>query len=415
MLDMNFIRNNVDVVKKAIEDKGVIELDLDELLRLDLELKELKKSVQALQTRKNEIANQVPKAESKNRENLLTEGRELNTAIAKQNKTLKEIELRMQELLWLTPNIPAPFAPLGTNEEQNQVIKVVGEKPAFTYAVRNHRELMKINDWVDFARPVKIAGERAYILKGEMVILEMAIHRMVLNKLRLQGFQLMTVPAFAREDAFYGTGHFPKGRDQVYQLEGEGLFLAGTGEVIINSLHKDEILNVGQLPLLYAAYGPCFRSEAGAAGKDAGGLMRVHQFNKTEQYIICENNLTESAKWHAFMLSLAEEIMADLELPYQVIEACTGDMGLGKYRMNDVEAWVPSENRYRETHSCSTLLEWQARRTNIRYRDKDGDVKYCHTLNCTGIATPRVLVPLLENHQQEDGTISIPEKLKAFL
>ncbi|MBO9665524.1 MAG: serine--tRNA ligase, partial [Bdellovibrio sp.] len=247
------------------------------------------------------------------------------------------------------------------------------------------------------------------------VLIEMAIHRMTLHKLKEKGFDVLTVPAFAREEAFVGTGHFPTGRDQVYKLEDQDLFLAGTGEVLVNNLHKDEILKAEDLPIKYAAYGPCFRSEAGSAGKDAGGILRVHQFNKTEQYILCENNVETSEQLHRFMLAIAEEIMSDLEIPYQVVEACTGDMGVGKYRMNDIEAWVPSENKYRETHSCSNLTDWQARRTGLRYKDKEGTIRFCHTLNCTGIATPRVLVPLLENHQKEDGTIALPEKLKKYL
>ncbi|HAZ14023.1 MAG: serine--tRNA ligase [Bdellovibrionales bacterium GWA2_49_15] len=413
MLDINFIRNNVAVVRKAIKDKAVA-LDLEKLLKIDQKLKEEKIILQELQTKKNLIAKEVPMKSGADKMALIEEGRKLGVDVSHQNDVVKNTQIEFQNLMWLVPNIPMPDAPIGEDACTNVVIKTVGEKKDFAFPIRNHKELLKLNNWAEFERTVKISGERAYALKGDLVFIEMAIHRLVLHKLRKKKFQIMTVPAFAREEAFIGTGHFPMGKDQVYKLEQDELFMAGTGEVIMNGLHADEIFKKAQLPLLYGAYGPCFRKEAGSAGKDVGGIMRVHQFNKTEQYIICENNPKESGKWHQFMLEIAEEILCDLELPYQIVECCTGDMGLGKYRMNDIEVWVPSEKRYRETHSGSTLHDWQARRTNLRYRDDDGEVKFCHTLNCTGIATPRVLVPLLENHQNSDGTINIPQKLEDF-
>jgi len=414
MLDINFIRNNRDIVKNAIKNKAVT-LDLDDLLLLDQKLKEEKNKLQELQTRKHFIAKEVPLKNDSEKVALIDEGRNLGIYLNQQAEIVKNLQIEFQKLMWLVPNIPMPDAPIGEDSDANIVIKKVGENKKFDFPIRNHKELLKINNWAEFERTIKISGERAYALKGEMVLIEMAIHRLVLHKLKKKNFQIMTVPSFAREEAFVGTGHFPMGKDQVYKLEKDELFLAGTGEVIINSLHANEILKIDQLPLLYGAYGPCFRKEAGSAGKDVGGIMRVHQFNKTEQYIICENNVEESAKWHKFILEIAEEILCALELPYQIVECCTADMGLGKYRMNDIEVWVPSENRYRETHSGSTLHDWQARRTNLRYRDVNGEVKFCHTLNCTGIATPRVLVPLLENHQNKDGTINIPQKLTEFL
>ncbi|MBI2519387.1 MAG: serine--tRNA ligase [Bdellovibrio sp.] len=414
MLDINFIRKNTELVKKAIRDKGV-NLDLGQVLKIDQKLKEEKNKLQELQTRKNLIAREVPLKNGQERTCLIEEGRKLGTDLSQQNDVVKKLQIEFHELMWLIPNIPIKSAPVGEDATANIVIKTVGEKKKFDFPLRSHKELLKINDWAEFDRIIRIAGERAYALKGDLVLIEMAVHRLVLHKLREKHFKLLAVPAFARDEAFYGTGHFPTGRDQVYKLDQEELLLAGTGEVIINSLHADEILKKEQLPLLYGAFGTCFRKEAGSAGKDVGGIMRVHQFNKTEQYIICENDFDESAKWHSFMLEIAEEILLDLELPYQIVECCTGDMGLGKYRMNDIEAWVPSENRYRETHSGSTLHDWQARRTNLRYRDIDGEVKFCHTLNCTGIATPRVLVALLENHQRSDGTVKIPKKLEEYL
>lgn len=413
MLDINFIRNNTDIVKNAVKQKAVI-LDVDELLRIDQKLKEEKNKLQNLKTRKNTIAKNVPLVNENERVFLIDEGRKLGIDLIHQSEIVKNLQIDFQKLMWLVPNIPWPNAPIGEDSDANTVIKTVGQKREFDFPIKNHKELLKINNWIEFERTIKVSGERAYALKGELVLIEMIIHNLVLQKLKKKNFQIMTVPAFAREDAFIGTGHFPAGKDQVYKLDQDDFFIAGTGEVIINSLHADEILKQDQLPLLYGVYGPCFRKEAGSAGKDVGGLMRVHQFNKTEQYIICENNIEESARWHDFMLEIAEEILCDLELPYQIVECCTGDMGLGKFRMNDIEAWIPSEKRYRETHSGSTLHDWQARRTNLRYRAKNGEVKFCHTLNCTAIATPRILVALLENHQNKDGTVNIPEKLKVW-
>jgi len=414
MLDIKFIRENVELVKQAIIQKHV-DINLDKLLDLDWELLEITKKLQAVLEEKNKNAKLVQKSCGKEREDLIARGQEIGQKLASLKEKEKAIKVQFQSLMYLVPNIPADFAPIGNDEKSNRVLKKIGEMPKFDFIPRNHRELIELNNWGDFSRSVKVAGERAYTLKGELLLIEMALHRMALHKLRKKGFEIQAVPSLGREFAFYGTGHFPKGQDQMYHLEKEDLYLTGTSEVFINSFHKDEILNRAELPRLYGAYGPCFRREAGSAGKDVGGLMRVHQFNKVEQYIICEASANESLRWHNFMLEMVEEILTDLELCYQLVECCTGDMGVGKYRMNDVETWVPSEQRFRETHSCSTMFEWQARRTNLRYRDVDGKVKFCHTLNCTAVATPRILIPLLECHQTKEGKVIIPKALQVFI
>ena len=240
----------------------------------------------------------------------------------------------------------------------------------------------------------------------------MALWQCALRKARSKMFELITVPALVRDFALYGTGHFPEGKEQVYFLPKDNLYLSGTAEVPINSLLSGEILQEEQLPILYAGFSPCFRRESGSAGRDVKGLIRVHQFYKVELFVICKNDKEESLSWLYKLLQISEEIMQDLELPYRIVECCTGDMGLGKVRMFDVEAWVASEAKYRETHSCSSLHDWQSRRSNVRYRTSDGVVKFCHTLNNTAIATPRILVPFLENHQQKDGSIYIPLALQ---
>jgi seryl-tRNA synthetase len=229
------------------------------------------------------------------------------------------------------------------------------------------------------------------------------------------GFTPITVPAIAREQAFLNQGQFPGHREETYELPNDDLWLAGTAEVVLTSLHSGEIIEPDKLPILYAGFSPCFRREAGSAGKDVRGLLRVHQFVKVEQYVICEADDEQSGQWHARLLELAESLLAALEIPYQVVETSTGDMGLGKYRMNDIESWVPSLGKYRETHSCSTLHDWQARRANIRYRGADGKVRFAHTLNNTALASPRILVPLLENHQTKDGRVRLPKALQELM
>jgi seryl-tRNA synthetase len=234
---------------------------------------------------------------------------------------------------------------------------------------------------------------------------------------RLAGddFTLMTVPALAKPQAFYATGHFPGHEDEAYHIPADDLYLAGTGEIALTSLHSGEILEADSLPILYAGYSPCFRREAGSAGRDVRGLLRVHQFYKLEQYVICRDDPEESARWHQRLLANAEAMLQELEIPYQVVETSTGDMGLGKFRMNDIESWVPSLGKYRETHSCSTLHDWQARRANLRWRDEERKVRFVHTLNNTALASPRILVPLLENHQTADGRVRLPKALHGLM
>jgi len=246
-------------------------------------------------------------------------------------------------------------------------------------------------------------------------MLEQALMLWAQQRLAADGFTLMTVPALARPQAFVATGHFPGHEEEAYHMPADDLYLAGTGEIALTSLHSGEIIEADKLPILYAGYSPCFRREAGSAGRDVRGLLRVHQFYKLEQYVISRDDDEESARWHQRLLANAEGMLQALDIPYQVIEASTGDMGNGKFRMNDIESWVPSLGKYRETHSCSTLHDWQARRANLRWRDEERKVRFCHTLNNTALASPRVLVPLLENHQTADGRVKLPEPLRALM
>ncbi len=414
MLDIKFIRDNVDAVKKAITQKKV-NLNLDELLGFDQQVLDLKKKLQVLQEEKNSIAKLVPKATPAERPGLIERGKAVGQEISKMDPEVAAKELELQKLLWLTPLVPASDVPVGLDDSENVERKKNGILPEFPFAMKDHVDIILKNNWAEFERMAAVSGSRMLALKNELALYEFAVIKFALDFLAKKGSQVITVPAMIRESALFGTGHFPAGRDQVYYLPEDDLYLSGTAEVPITSLHSGEIMSESQLPMRYTGFSPCFRREAGSTGKDVRGLMRVHQFNKVEQFVFCRNDAEESAHWHNEILKTSEEIVQAFELPYRVIEVCTGDMGAGKYRMHDLECWVPSEKRYRETHSCSSLHDWQARRANLRYRDKDEKVKFIHTLNNTAVATPRILIPLIENHQLENGSIKIPKALQPYM
>jgi seryl-tRNA synthetase len=414
MLDLKFIRANPDAVRLAIREKAVA-LDLDALLAADAKVRALQSELEQLQRERNENAAAIKSVDAAQRAALIQRGRQVGDAIAVLKAPMQEASDTLRELLLLVPQIPAPDAPRGASDKDNVELRRGGTPPSFDFKPRDHVELLSLHGWADLDRIGRIAGSRSYALRGMGALLEMALLRFAADKLMAKGFTLMSVPAFAVEEAFVGSGQFPTGRGEAYWLEDAKKFLAGTSEVTLNYLHSGEILNEADLPILYGGLSTCFRKEAGSAGRDVRGLVRVHQFQKVEQYVICRNDPDESARWHARLLETSEEILRELELPYRVVACCTGDMGPGKVRMNDVETWVPSEQTYRETHSCSTLGDWQARRANLRYRDQAGEARFCHTLNNTAAATPRLLVPLLENHQRADGSVRVPAALRPYL
>lgn len=414
MLDLKFIRENPDAVKKAVQLKRV-SLNVDELLKADQSLLDLKKKNQALNEEKNANAKKMKGASPEEREAIIKRGREVGQEIDALKASTEAAERALQELMYLVPMIPDPSSPVGPDDSGNVEVRQWGKKPEFTFKPKDHVEILGARGWAEFERIAAVSGSRSYSLKGDLVLLEYTLLRYGLEKLKQKGFTLISVPAMAREHAFLGNGQFPTGKDQVYHLQEDDIYLAGTAEIALNALHAGEILNEDQLPIMYGGMSPCFRREAGSAGRDVRGLIRVHQFNKVEQYILGKNDPAESDRLHKLLLQTSEEILQDLELHYRVVEVCTGDMGPGKFKMFDIESWVPSENLYRETHSCSNLHDWQARRTNLRYRDKDGNVKFAHTLNNTAVATPRLLVPFLEQHQQVNGKIRIPKALQNWL
>lgn len=414
MLDLKFVRENPEIVRKAIEVKRV-NLNLDDLLKADQAALDLRKKQQALQEEKNANAKKVPAASPADRPGFIERGKQISVELGAIGPEIEAADLALKQLLWMTPNIPAIDVPVGKDDTENVEAYKRGELPKFDFKPLDHVQLIDKHDWAELERIAKVSGSRMYALKNDLAMLEFALIHFALDALRAKGSTVITVPSLVREPALFGTGHFPTGRDQVYHLKEDDLYLSGTGEVPVNSLHSGEILKPEQLPLRYAAFSPCFRREAGSAGKDTRGLIRVHQFNKVEQFVFCRADVAEMEHWHKEILRTSEEIVEALEMPYRVLTVCTGDMGAGKFRMHDIEVYVPSEGVYRETHSCSSLTDWQSRRSNVRYRDTDDKVKFVYTLNNTAIATPRVLVPFLENHQTASGAVRIPAALQKYM
>ncbi|HJS40763.1 MAG TPA: serine--tRNA ligase [Sphingomicrobium sp.] len=414
MLAMDFIKANRETVEKAIRDKGV-DLSLDALLALEAQVRGLKTEIEALRAERNAISAQFPTAPADQKAELGRKAKEAGARAGQLEEQLEGKDSELRAMMLLLPGIPWQGAPVGPDDSFNMVVRKHGEPPKFGFEPLDHVALLEKNDWADLSRIVQVSGSRTYCLKGRLALLEGVLMNWALQRIAAADFTPITVPAIAREQAYLNQGQFPGHRDETYEIPKDEVWLAGTAEVALTSLHAGEIIEGDRLPILYAGYSPCFRREAGKAGRDVRGLLRVHQFVKVEQYVICEADEEQSAQWHAKLMELAESLLQELEISYQVIETSTGDMGLGKYRMNDIESWVPSLNKYRETHSCSTLHDWQARRANIRYRGSDGKVRFAHTLNNTALASPRILVPLLENHQIEDGRVRLPKALQALM
>src|SRR4051794_37165334 len=414
MLALDFVKANRETVERAIRDKGVA-IDLDDLLALDTQIRALKTEIEALRAERNAISALFPKAAAEEKAELGRKAKDAGARAARLEEQLAGEEPALKVLMLQLPGIPYEGAPVGPDESFNAVIRTEGEPRKFDFEPLDHVALIEKNDWADLSRVTQVSGSRTYCLKGALALLETKLMAWALERIAGAGFTPITVPAIAREQAFLNQGQFPGHEEETYQLPNDDLWLSGTAEVVLTSLHSGEIVEGDKLPVLYAGFSPCFRREAGSAGKDVRGLLRVHQFVKVEQYVICEADEAQSASWHARLLELAETLLRELEIPYQVIETSTGDMGLGKFRMNDIEGWVPSLGKYRETHSCSTLHDWQARRANIRYRGSDGKVRFAHTLNNTALASPRILVPLLENHQTADGRVKLPTALQKLM
>jgi seryl-tRNA synthetase len=414
MLDKRFIRENSDTVKHAAMQKDV-DVDVDALLALDESVRSLQHGSESIQAERKALSRGFAQADDAERARLRARSVALDGEYTALRAQLAEANEQLTALMLLVPNIPWTGAPVGPDESANVVVAQWGEPPEFDFEPVDHVELAEARGWAEFARARTVAGERAYALRGDLLLLERAIHSYALDQLVGRDFTPISVPVIVREAPLVGSGQFPKGRAETYALPADDRYLAGTSEVALVGLHSGEILDVEALPLRYAGVSTCFRREIGSAGRDVRGLLRVHQFEKVEQFVICEADDAESARWHAALLASAEQVLQAFGLAYEVVECSTGDMGVGKVRMNDINTWFPSLGTFRETHSCSTLHDWQARRADVRYRDRDGTTRFVHTLNNTAVATPRLLAALIENNQTRDRGVVVPEVLRPYL
>ncbi len=413
MLDIKFIRDNADVIKTGAKKKH-IEIDIDKLIAVDDQRRELLKAVEDLRAQQNAANDAVVKAVPEEREKLIADLKTVKAEMQAKEEKLKEIMHEWQLLMVQVPNIPDMTVPEGDSDADNVEVKKWGTQPAFSFAPKSHFELMQFNDMADFERGTKVAGFRGYILKNDGALLVFALWQLAQKMWIEKGFTPMIVPSLVRREPFIGTGYLPQSEDDLYKTQ-DGDYLAGTGEVATMGYYADEVLDVKQLPIKMLAFSPCFRREAGSHGKDEKGVFRVHEFTKLEQVVLSEASHETSVRFHEELTANAEELLQALELPYHVVVNCGGDLGLGQVKKYDIEAWMPSENRYRETHSSSYFHDFQTRRLNIRYRDAEGKMQFAHSLNNTAVATPRIITQIVENYQQEDGSIRVPKVLQPYL
>ena len=465
MLDIKFIRENPDKVKKAIADKGV-DLDLDKLLELDERRRALLAETETLQATKNQVSKEIPKLSEEEKKVKLLEMKEVDSRHSELKEQLKVVEVEYEKLMWLVPNIPSPESPIGPDESANlpwsywspalghidpkDEAKVAEVPTKFDFETRDHITLGKNLDLIDAERGVETSGFRGYYLKNEAVLMQYGLLWLAIKKMQAKGFSLFVPPVIVREFALLGSGHFPTGKEEIYQIaksrsetpvsttganasamntppssppnlggdrEGgsEKTFLAGTSEPSLLAYYANQTLSEKDLPIKMAGISPCYRSEVGSYGKDTHGIYRIHEFMKVEQVVICKADTNEADKWLENLREISEEILQELKLPYRVVHISTGDMGPGKYKQYDIETWMPSRGNFGETHSDSNLTDWQARRLNIRYKGSDWKLHYAYTLNNTAIASPRILIAILENYQQKDGSVKVPEALKTYV
>ena len=434
MLDIKLIRQEPDRIKQAATDKRIT-CDVDRLLEVDRQRIEIQQRLEALSTRSREGGEQLalyrnPKSDWHQRavesgmtkEQIAGQARQVQeelNAVKAERKELEEQEkavlAEFDALMLLMPQPSADDVPVGEDDTQNVELRRMGEPRSFDFEPKDHVELAVGLGLLDIERGVRLAGTRNYILRGDGVLLHQAVLRLAQEMMIERGFCPMLVPVLVREEVMYGTGYFPVGRDQAYLCERDNLSLVGTAEVPLTACHGEEILEEEELPLKMVAQSTCFRREAGAAGKDTYGLYRIHLFDKVEQVIVCRNDEEVSQEHHQEILRNAEDVVQALELPYRVVNVCTGDLGQGQVQKYDIETWMPSRNSYGETHSASRFYEFQARRMNLRYKTAQKKNVFCHTLNNTVIASPRILIPILELNQNPDGSVNIPAPLQPYM
>lgn len=403
MLDIKFIRENLELCKTAAKNKNR-EVEWDELLTLDEKRRELIGKAEDLREERNKLTREQ-----------VERGRAIKQELKVLEDELRSVEEKFGQLMLTVPNVPDESVPVGKDASGNVEVKKWGKIPKFNFEIKDHITLAKDLDLIDFERGAKVGGSRAYFLKNEAAQMEVALMFYTLQKLVAKGYTPLIAPSLVKEFTLFGNGQFPWGRDEVYAIPKDEVYLAGTAEVPVTAYFSDEILAEKDLPKKFAAFSPCFRREAGSYGKDTRGVYRLHQFNKIEQVIISTTETKDSLTLHEELLANAEEILQDLKLPYRVLLMCTGDMGEPQVKKYDIETWMPGRKGYGETMSNSFMGDFQARRLKIRYKAKDGSTKFCHTLNNTAIASPRILVAIMENYQQADGSILVPDVLQPLI
>lgn len=414
MLDIKFIRENKDLIKNSCTNRQ-IDVDIDEILDTDKRYRDNLKAIEGMSAQKNQASKQIVQLKDENeKKKIILEMQELDRNSDRLNVTLKELSEKLNRLISRVPNIPLADVPIGKNDQDNIVLREVGKKPSFNFTIKNHLEIGEGLDLIDVERAAKISGSRSNYLKNEAVMMEFALAGLAFDILTKKGFIPVIPPVMIKEEMAAGTG-FLESTDskEAYIIPEDNLYLIGTSEQSLVAMHAREVFEYKDLPKKYVAFSPCFRREAGSYGRDTKGILRVHQFDKMEMVIFSRQE--ESQREHQFILSIEERLMQLLKLPYRVVRICTGDMGRPAASQYDIETWLPSENRYRETHSTSNCTDFQSRRLNIRYRDSAGQMQFAHTLNGTAFAIGRTIVAILENYQQKDGSVKIPTVLQKYL
>ncbi len=415
MLDIKFIRENKDIVQEGAKKKH-IDIDLNKLIVLDDERLKMLKEVEDLRSEVNKVSNDIARNQDPAlKVQLIEEMRTVKEDIKAKEEKLKKTMEEWQKMMLQVPNVPDISVPEGTSDAENVEVRNWGEKPKFDFTPKSHIELMLMHDMADYERGAKVAGFRGYFMKNNGARLEWALMRFVEDRfIHREDFIPMTVPSLLRREPFVGTGYLPQSEEDLYKTQ-DSDYLAGTAEVSTMGYLMNEIIEKKNLPMKFFSFSPCFRREAGSHGKDTKGIFRIHEFLKYEQVILCEASHEESVRLHEEITKNAEALLQELNLPYRVVVNCGGDLGLGQVKKYDIETWMPSDNKYRETHSSSYFHDFQTRRLGIRYKDDKGKLHFVHSLNNTALAVPRIICQIVENYQQADGSIKIPEVLRKYM